>query len=121
MRLGYSGDDSSTRPLLREGIPEIASILGTQALFAFLRRSNPDVLAVMENEPILLMKDGVLIRDNLAKARVSEEDVAAKLREANVLELKNVRAVVLETTGDISVLHGDVLEGELLLGVKPRN
>jgi len=28
-----------------------------------------------------------------------------KLREANVLRLSQVRAVVFETTGDISVLH----------------
>ena len=33
-----------------------------------------------------------------------------KLREANVLNTNQIRAVVLETTGDISVLHG---EGEL--------
>ena len=40
----------------------------------------------------------------------------AKLREANVLDISEVRAVVLETTGDISVLHGEscaetVMEG----------
>jgi uncharacterized membrane protein YcaP (DUF421 family) len=30
----------------------------------------------------------------------------AKLWEANVLQLSEVHAAVLETTGDISVLHG---------------
>ena len=30
-----------------------------------------------------------------------------KLREANVLQLSQVKAVIFETTGDISVLHSE--------------
>ena len=48
----------------------------------------------------------------------------AKLREANVFELSEVKAVVLETTGDISVLHSDSkkkIEDCLLEGVKGVN
>lgn len=51
----------------------------------------------------------------------AKNDVYAKLREANVLSLDQVRCVVLETTGDISVMHGDPdgppISGELLQGV----
>lgn len=39
--------------------------------------------------------------------KVTESDLRAKLREANVLELSQVQAVVFETTGDIAVLHSD--------------
>jgi len=46
----------------------------------------------------------------------------SKLREANVIQFSQVKAVVFEATGDISVLHvGDEdleLEDELLTGVK---
>ena len=38
----------------------------------------------------------------------------AKLREANALNFGQVRAVVLETTGDISVLHGEHLDPAIL-------
>lgn len=41
----------------------------------------------------------------------------AKLRENNVSRLEDVRAVVLETPGDISVLHGEALDDILLDGV----
>jgi uncharacterized membrane protein YcaP (DUF421 family) len=41
----------------------------------------------------------------LKKARVTEADLRSKLREANVLELSQVRAVIFECTGDIAVLH----------------
>ena len=50
--------------------------------------------------------------------RVEEDDLIAKLREANVCDLSDVRAVVLETTGDITVLHGSRLQERLLNGVQ---
>lgn len=48
-----------------------------------------------------------VLHDNLSKARVTEDDIRGKLREANILNYGQIRAVVLEQTGDISVLHGD--------------
>lgn len=39
------------------------------------------------------------------RAIVGESDLMAKLREANVIQLDEVLAVVLESTGDMSVLH----------------
>jgi uncharacterized membrane protein YcaP (DUF421 family) len=62
-----------------------------------------------------------ILRDNLRKAHLSETDLQAKLREANVLNYQQVKAVVFETTGDISVLHADSdvrLDPHLLKGVK---
>lgn len=58
---------------------------------------------------------------SLRKARMTVEDLRGKLREANVLERAEVRAVVLETTGDVSVLHGGSgrdVDGWLLEGVR---
>ena len=72
----------------------------------------------MQNQPALLMKDGVILHAALKATRVAETDLIAKLREANVLDFTQVRAVVLETTGDISVIHGDSCSDELLQGVR---
>ena len=48
----------------------------------------------------------------------------AKLREANVIDFSQVKAVVLESTGDISVLHtsnDDIeLNNDLLEGVRKK-
>ncbi len=60
---------------------------------------------LMDNSPILLMRDGKLIEENLKKTKVTLDELRGKLREANVIRLCEVRAVVLETTGDVSVLH----------------
>ena len=96
----------------------VAALLALQALIAALRVRSVGWMHFFENEPILLMEDGVVNITNMRKARVTENDLRAKLREANVLKFSDVRAVVLETTGDISVLHGDELEKGLLESVR---
>ena len=96
----------------------IAAILLTQMVVAWLRRRTTLAKSVLENQPRLLVRDGVFDRDAMNQTRVTDGDIRAKLREANVLDLREVRAVVLETTGDISVLHGDRLDRNLLEGVK---
>lgn len=68
---------------------------------------------MIDNSPLLLMDGQNILHNNLKKARVTEGDLRSKLREANVIELKEVRAVVFETTGDISVLHTSNMDDEL--------
>lgn len=83
-----------------------ASLFLVQFVAALARRNSDAFERVMQNEPVFLMKDGQFIADALRRTRVTKDDVFAKLREANALHLADVQAVVLETTGDISVLHG---------------
>lgn len=92
----------------------VGALLGVQALIARGRRQVPLWRQHLENEPRLLMREGEFCRPAMAAVRVTEADIYAKLREANVLDIGDVRAVVLETTGDISVLHGPRLDQELL-------
>ncbi|MFC0018453.1 YetF domain-containing protein [Roseibacillus persicicus] len=85
---------------------------------ARLRQASDRFENLMQNEPVILMRDGQIIEEALSRTRVARSDLFAKLREANVLNLSKVRAVVLETTGDISVLHGDECAENLLSGTK---
>jgi uncharacterized membrane protein YcaP (DUF421 family) len=96
----------------------VATLFVAQFTVAILRRRSL-LHGVVDNSPLLLMEDGRVLHDNLASARVTIDDLHGKLREANVHAYASVRAVVLETTGDLSVLHGEVpLQAELLQGVR---
>jgi len=99
----------------------IAALLGAQYSVAQLRQTLSQFEQVVENEPVLLMRDGVILEQALRQTRVARADLIAKLREANALDFSQVRAVVLETTGNISVLHGEHLAQELLEGVQRRD
>lgn len=105
---------------LSAGILGLAFIYGLQMSVAALR-SFKSVSKVVDNAPLMLMDGANILKENLLKAKVTEGDLRSKLREANVLNLSQVRAVIFEATGDISVLHSDdeneVLEDWLLKDV----
>lgn len=100
------------------------SLLAMAGLFlvqygaAKLRRTSDTFESLVQNNPVVLMRDGEVLEEALSHTRVARSDLIAKLREANVLNLDEVRAVVLETTGDISVLHGDACSETLLRGTR---
>ena len=89
---------------LVQGIVGLAMVYILQIGIAILRRSS-HIEKLVDNKPMLLMQGSTIIHENLKRARVTESDLRSKLREANVLEVSQVRAVVFEATGDISVLH----------------
>lgn len=101
-----------------QAITAIVVLLAAQFVLAWMRKRSEAVERSMENEPLLLMREGEFIDEAMRLSRVSRSDVIAKLREANALRMSQVRAVVLETTGDISVLHGDGYDEILLRGVR---
>ena len=89
---------------LADGIVGIVVVYLLQMGAAVARR-NDAVKNLMDNKPLLLMDGETILEENLKKGRVAKSDLRAKLREANVTELSEVKAVIFETTGDISVLH----------------
>lgn len=105
-------------PAFVQTICAIGALFFLQYLISRFRKSSDSFESFISNSPLLLMKDGEIIQDALKKGRVSRDDLVAKLREANVMHFSEVRAVVLESTGDISVLHGEKLDDELLCNVE---
>jgi uncharacterized membrane protein YcaP (DUF421 family) len=96
----------------------VLALMAVQAGLAALRKASDTARDLLGNTPILLMRDGEFLDDAMRKSRVAREDVLAKMRSANVRDISDVRAVVLENTGDISVLHGEGLDQEMLKGVR---
>lgn len=92
-------------PSLAQGATAISSLFLLQWAVASLRVRRAGVRRAVDNEPILLMDGGTMIEANMRSAGVTEADLLAKLREANVLNRDQIRAVVFESTGDVSVLH----------------
>tara|TARA_R110000823_G_scaffold315691_1_gene450132 strand:+ start:117632 stop:118156 length:525 start_codon:yes stop_codon:yes gene_type:complete len=97
---------------LLEGMFGCFMIFAMQMLAALSRRWKPFRKAI-DNSPLLLMDGSLILDDNLRKARVSEGDLRSKLREANILSLSEVKAVIFETTGDIIVIHSKNAEAQV--------
>ncbi|NJB37683.1 DUF421 domain-containing protein [Croceivirga sp. JEA036] len=89
---------------LAEGFIGLLAIYVLQLILAHFREL-PLIQNLVDNKPLLLMDGTNILYQNLKKAKVTESDLKAKLREANVTHLNQVKAVIFESTGDVSVLH----------------
>ena len=89
---------------LTNGVLALALLYGLQYLVATLRRRKA-LGGAVDNSPLLLLVDGQVLEGNLRHARVSREELWSQLRRTGVRRVDTVRAVVLETTGDMSVLR----------------
>lgn len=120
--LASAADPDRALPVALVGL---ATLFAGQWILAKMRTHWSGSQKILDNDPLLLMTDGEILHENLRQADVTLDDLYAKLREANVLQHDQVRAVVFETTGDISVLHSDDpatgLEPEILHGVRDRD
>ncbi len=99
----------------------LLSLYLLQSIIALLRQRVSWFNESVDNQPILLMDGSKILSKNLKKAQLTEDDLRSKLREANVWNYSQVKAVVFETTGDVSVLHTSQdteLDPDILQGVR---
>ena len=109
---------------IAHGSIAIGSLLILTYIFSTLQKKYSGLNNLISNKPLLLMDKTEILYDNLQHARIEKTQLIAKLREANVLDFNQVEAVVLESTGDISVLHKTEsemsLHKDLLEGVRQK-
>lgn len=92
---------------LLKGAITLVAIIGFQTLFSYMVRKNEWFKSIFTNKPQLLMRNGEILYEALKKSNIGKNDLIAKLREANVHDYSEVKAVIFESTGDISVIHNN--------------
>ncbi|QDV63531.1 DUF421 domain-containing protein [Crateriforma conspicua] len=115
----FASSISAPRQRMIAGLIALAVLFLTQQVIAWIRTRISPMRTLIDNRPVLLMAGDQILGDNLKRVNVTRSDLMAKLREANAVRRSDVIAVVFETTGDISVLHGDhdSVDPELFSGV----
>lgn len=59
---------------------------------------------LLEPEPCLIVQDGQPVRENLNRERISDDELAAQLREQGIDDVKNVKVAYIESEGTVSVI-----------------
>ncbi len=90
-------------PTLAAGIVGLATLMALEAAFGTVRRY-VGWSRFIDRRPILLMFDGVADPGNMRFAHVSEHDIASAIRKAGLGRYQDVQAMILEPTGQISII-----------------
>jgi len=97
------GQDST----LLGGIIAAITLLVWNRLFTLLMSRSDKLEKFMVGDPVLIVNDGELLQDRMAKEGVTREQVLAALREHGLEKLDQVHMCVLEVDGTISCVPKD--------------
>lgn len=90
-------------PLLSGVIP-ILTVLALELILSVLNMRSVRVRRFFCGNPIMLMEYGKILQKNLAKTRVTSDELIQHLRENGILDLSTVQYAILETDGKISTI-----------------
>ena len=82
----------------------VAVIVGWSYLFDLLEYYFPFVHRLLRDVQTPLVRDGRVLRKNLEREMITEEELMTALREKGAEDLSSVRAAYLEPDGQISVV-----------------
>ena len=89
---------------LTDGMILVGTLLVWNIAVDGLSYLSPALRRVLSPRTVLLVKNGAVIRGNLRRQFITEEELQAKLRENGVEHLGEVKAAYMEADGDVSVL-----------------
>lgn len=92
---------------LADGTASIALFIFLQFLITWLSTRFKIVHNLITARPTLLVHNGSILKHNFKKERITEEELYSTLRKNNVVSLDQVKAVILENTGQMEVITKD--------------
>ena len=68
---------------------------------------NPRIKSLIESDPVILIKDGIVDNLKMKKEEVSFDELEEAVREHGVEKIEQVKLAILEVDGNISVISMD--------------
>lgn len=100
---GMSGDAKS----ITEAIILVTTIVLWDWLFDWLGFKSKFVAAVLEPEPVVLIRNGRMNRRNMDKELINEEELMGQLRQQGIENVADVKLCTLESNGKFGVVKFD--------------
>ena len=72
--------------------------------------SNRKFETFMEEDPVILIRDGVMDQAALNRVKITQDELEEAIREHGIEKIKNVKLSILEVDGNISVISEDEQE-----------
>jgi uncharacterized membrane protein YcaP (DUF421 family) len=94
-----AGDNS-----LVGGLITATTLIGLNFLVSFITHRNKKLEAIVEERPQILIHNGKLFEEVMAKAQLTHHELNAALRRSGCSSVAEVHSAVLENNGAISVV-----------------
>ncbi len=104
---------------ITDGIILVSTIIGWNLVLDWAAFRSDKVAALLDPPPILLVHLGRALHRNLRREFISMDELMSKLREHGVEDLKQVKAVHLESSGELSVIRRDGGDAPTAASSKP--
>ncbi|GAB3922464.1 DUF421 domain-containing protein [Larkinella terrae] len=88
-----------------EGLFLVGTLVFWDYLIDWLGYRSVFLKRIVEPDPVLLVKNGQLMRQNMKKEMISEDELISILRENGVEDYHNVKMCYLEGSGNVSVIE----------------
>ena len=89
---------------ITDGLILVSTIIGWNFLIDWVCYKSPRLRVLFEPRKLELVQNGRILRRNLRKELIAEEELMGKLREHGVEDVKEVKAAYMEPDGEISVI-----------------
>lgn len=89
---------------LGEGLVLVSTILGWNVLLDWLSYRSPTMHRLLVPRKVLLVHNGAILRNNLRREFLTEDELQQKLREHDIEDLVEVKSAYMESDGTVSVL-----------------
>jgi uncharacterized membrane protein YcaP (DUF421 family) len=97
---GLTQDDYS----LTGAVLAVGTIALLQVLTSYVNFKFPRLRIVLDGEPLVIVQDGKLLKRNLDRERLTEDDVAEAARQQSITSLDEVEWAIMETSGKFSFI-----------------
>jgi uncharacterized membrane protein YcaP (DUF421 family) len=87
-----------------EGALVLLLIIGMQYVFAWMSRINKKMEELINSVPTLLYYDGHFIEQAMRAEALTKEEIFATVRSTGIEYFEEIRAVVMELNGQISII-----------------
>ncbi len=94
-----AGDNS-----LLGGLISATTLVALNYVVGLATYRNKKLETIIEGRPQVLIHDGVLYEDVMARAQLTPHELHSALRQAGCLDVADVRSAILENNGSISVV-----------------
>jgi len=90
---------------ITDGLILVSTLIGWNTMLDMLAFYVPPVRRLLEPPPLALVRNGKMLRKNMRREFITEDELWAKLRLAGITDLTRLKLAALESDGEISVVQ----------------